>query len=283
MSVDYQQVLAEHPLSEVASRYIVINKNLGLCPFHRESQQSTFVVYRGFDEIQRYRCLSCHHFGDVVDFVASIEQCTKSEAVEKIRTGVLPEFGSWTPKKPPVDHTKAWSPMIPSPHEAPGYNWELTYNPVRSSLVDLGPYMSRQDPYHDSDGRLMFWVVRLIFNDGFKVSLQITWCVGPKNQQKWCLREMEPKFPLMGLDALALDADKFVIVMATEEHKSEFDKHTNQAVGVSWFGGDSNVMKTDWGPLMGRKNIFLCSASEANRRSMEQIRKIVDIEKSGSG
>ncbi|MCZ6501865.1 MAG: CHC2 zinc finger domain-containing protein [Gammaproteobacteria bacterium] len=284
MSVDFQNVIEKFPLTEVASHYIPINKNLANCPFHRESQAQNFHVYRGFDEIERYRCLECHEYGDVVEFVSLIEHCTKSEAVEKIKTSNLPLPSSWVLEDPPYDQSKAWSPMIPSPHEAPGYNWELTYNPVRSTLVDLGPYIFRSDPYHDHEGLLMFWVVRLTFNDGFQVALQVTWCVGPKNEQKWCLREMEPKFPLMGLDALVADPAKYVLLLGSEEDKSEHDRNTDGgAVAVTWFGDDADIAKTDWAPLVGRKIIYLCSDSESNRRAMQRIFKIVEIEKAGSG
>lgn len=287
--MDFDRVRQQYDLHTVVARYCPDLQLKGaqywaICPFHDDSRPTNFNVYRAKDGTERFRCFVCDAHGDVIDFVSMIERCSKPEAVEKITGEALPAIGDFTPKKMPPNQTAAWVPIIPVPDDAPGYKPEITFNPTRDKLVNYKDLMTRLDPYHDAEGRLMFWVIRLRFDDGRKACPQITYCAGPGGERKWCARRMEPPFPMMGLDDLALHKGRQVLIVSGEKNKAEAQVEAPLFVVVTWLGGDSCVDKTDWSPLVGRRRNYHPDDDDSGRRAMKYIQdKLAEIEKSGTG
>lgn len=294
MPLDFDRVREQYSCAEIVSRYVVIEKKRGgnqlwgLCPFHDDTRATNFNVYRGKDGTERFRCFACHEGGDVIDFVAAIERCTKPEAVEIIVGNSMPNVGEYTPKKLPPNETSAWEPIIPVPDDAPPYKPELTFNPTNGKLRNYRSVMERMDPYRDANGKLMFWVVKLRFPDGGKACPQVTYCVGPGGERKWCAKRMDPPYPLMGLDDLAQYPLRHVIIVEGEKCKTEHDENCPPSpnggplfVCVTWLGGTDCVEKVDWTPLIGRKNSYYADDDEPGRRAMNKIFDIV--EKDGTG
>jgi putative DNA primase/helicase len=247
-------------------------------------------VYRAKDGVERFRCFACQEGGDVVDFVAAIERCSKSEAVEKITGEEMPDVGTFKPRPLPPDESAAWIPIIPVPADAKPYKPEFTFNPRANKTKNYKTLLERLDPYHDEEGRLLFFVVRLRFPDGEKACPQITYCVGPGGVKKWCAKRMKPPYPLLGLRDLAEFPKRHVIVVSGEKCKFEHDVHCPKKadggpaiLAVSWLGGDDCVNKTDWSPLVGRKNTYYSDNDDSGRRAMKRIYDIVEIEKAGTG
>jgi len=287
-------VREQYPCSQVVSRYVIIEKKRGgpqlwgLCPFHDDTKATNFNVYMGKDGIERFRCFACHEGGDVIDFVAAIERCTKPEAVEIIIGNSMPDVGEYKPKPLPPNQISAWKPIIPVPDDAPPYKPELTFNPNNGKLRNYKSIMERMDPYRDSDGRLMFWVVKLRFHDGGKACPQVTFCTGPKAEKKWCAKRMDAPYPLMGLDDLAKYPTRHVIVVEGEKCKAMHDEHCPKSplggplfVAVTWLGGTDCVEKVDWSPLVERKITYYSDTDEVGRKAMKDI--FNKIEKDGTG
>jgi hypothetical protein len=293
MSIDFEQVRSQYSCSEVVARYCPDLFKKGpqywaICPFHEDTRPTNFNVYRGEDGVERWRCFACQDGGDVVDFVAAIECCTKSEAVVIITGDTLPPVGTFKPKPLPPDRSSAWKPIVPVPIDAPPYKPELTFNPTAGKLRNYLPIMERMDAYRSDQGGLLFWVVRLRFKDGAKACPVVSYCAGPDGEKRWCARRMKAPYPLMGLDELALYPGRFVMVVSGEKCKCDHDAHVPEhkdggpvMLSVTWVGGDDAVDKVDWAPMAGRKYQTYADDDESGRRAMNKVHML--IEKAGTG
>lgn len=75
---DWNAVKASVNLPALVGSKVKLTKNKGLCPFHSEKTPS-FVVYD-----DHYTCYGCGMTGDAIDFVMAFENCTHSEAIQKL-------------------------------------------------------------------------------------------------------------------------------------------------------------------------------------------------------
>jgi hypothetical protein len=296
MSIDFERVKREYPCSTVVSRYVTIEKKhgrfWGLCPFHDDHKPTNFGVFMGNDGYERWYCFACHEGGDVIDFVAAIERCTKAEAVERITGDNMPRVGEFTPKPLAKSEASAWQPIIPVPLDAPPYKPELTYVPDSGKLKDWSRY-ERLDAYRDADGALICWVIRLRLSDGEKACPTVTFCEGPGGERKWAAKRMDPPYPLMGLDDLAAYRGRWVLIHEGERCKVEHDENCPEAenggpkmLAVTWLGGAATVDKVDWSPLYGRCWYTSPDDDEPGRRAMKRVHEILTenaVEKAGTG
>jgi hypothetical protein len=286
MSINFHTIRAENPLHLVVSRYVILTqrggKYWGLCPFHDDRNPTNFNVYRGKDDVYRFRCFACGEHGDVIDFVATINGIDKAEAIKMLNGNDLPEVGTYVPKELPPDQTDAWEPIIPVPEGTPEYEPEHTFSASRGRFVNYRYCMDRLDPYYDAQGRLICWVVRLVYEDGHKICPTITWCNGPKGRKAWVNKRMKAPYPLQGLDRLAKFPELHVLLVSGEKVKAAVDSFCpEEFVAVSWLGGDDGYKKTDFTPLFGRKITYWPDADHSGRRAMNHAYKA--IEKAGTG
>jgi hypothetical protein len=294
VSIEFEDIRRQHPCSQIVARYCPDLFKKGpqywaLCPFHEDSRPTNFNVYRGKNDIERWRCFRCQDGGDVIDFVSKIEGCTKPEAAKIITGEQMPAVGEFKPKPLPKDKSKQWKPIVPVPADAPPYKPELTYNPTVGQLRNYSNILERMDAYRGSDGSLLFWVVRLRFQDGNKACPVVSFCENTKGERKWCARRMDPPYPLMGLDDLARYPNRYVMVVSGEKCKVDHDdnclEHKDGGpvfVAVTWLGGDDAVEKADWSPLRGRKWTTFADDDESGRRAMKKLHSGL-VEKAGTG
>lgn len=286
MTIDFQRVRDSYRCTDVVARYCPDLKQKGsqfwaICPFHDDHHPTNFTVYMDKKSVERWRCFVCDDGGDVIDFVARIENCNKQKAVELITGEALPNVGEY--KRPALKPSSApaWIPIIPVPDRAPKYQPEITWNARNNTQTNYKKYMTRLDPYFDAEGRLIFYVMRRDFPDGVKMCPQITYCAGPDGEERWCARRMDPPYPLMGLDALTARPKDYVMLVSGEKCKMEHDKNAPAYIAVTWLGGDQCVDSVDFSPLYGRKVVYYSDHDESGRRAMKKA--FEKIEKSGTG
>lgn len=84
-SHDFDAIKARVSIVEVIGKVVPLKSKGGLyegcCPFHHEKTPS-FKVYA-----DHYHCFGCGAHGDAVDFVAETQNCTISEAIERLGAG----------------------------------------------------------------------------------------------------------------------------------------------------------------------------------------------------
>lgn len=277
MSVDFKTVRERYKLTDVVARYLELKKKgseyVALCPFHDDKKPS-FTIYRGNDGFERYRCFACgagSEGGDVIDFVAAINNVTAIEAVKILAGDELPSVGTFKAQPPPPVQDKCWDPILPVPDEAPKYDPSKTLNPKHGRFVDYRP--TRIDTYKNSAGKILCHVVRLEFADGEKICPTITYCEGPGGKRHWCAQRMNPPFPLQGLDELAARPHDHVLIVSGEKCKEAAAKALPQFVVVTLMGGDQAVNKADLSPLKGRETVFFPDADYSGVLSMRKIQK----------
>lgn len=286
MPTDFIDIKRQFSLTDVVNRYVETRKRgkyqVGLCPFHDDSHPSLHL-FMGKDGVERYRCFACDAAGDVIDFVAAMHGCNVMEAA-KILTGaetkqVMPATPEgYKKKKLKPSEVNKWQPIMPVPDDAPVYDPAATYNADAGCLKDWTRGVERRDPYFDADGNLLFWVVRLDWDNGAskKICPVVTYCEGPNGARHWVARRPEGKLPLQGLHELATWPDAPVMIVSGEKCWAQHAEWTEKFVPVSWVGGDNAVDDTDWSPLFKRKRIFFFpDRDESGRRAMRDIYNII--------
>jgi phage/plasmid primase-like uncharacterized protein len=89
VAVDFDAVRRDHPLEQVAGRVLRLKKagrnKVAVCPFHPDRSPS-LVLWPD----DTYRCFGCGAHGDVIDFVAGIQNLNISEAIRYLTGGNAP-------------------------------------------------------------------------------------------------------------------------------------------------------------------------------------------------
>ena len=79
-----RRVINETKITEVVSEYVKLKKKgssmFGLCPFHNDNNPSMSVS----DKVKMFNCFSCGAKGNVVNFIARIENISEDQAVIKL-------------------------------------------------------------------------------------------------------------------------------------------------------------------------------------------------------
>lgn len=132
-------------------------------------------------------------------------------------------------------------------------------------------------PYHDLQGNLLFYVLRLENPKGEKITPPLSY--GKFNEEdkpSWQLRgylsETE-KRPLYNLHQLKEKPLSRVLVVEGEKAADKgLEKFPDSDfICVSWCGGASSVSKTDWSPLQGREVRIWPDNDQAGFKAAEEI------------
>lgn len=268
--IDTADILAMVDLVELVGRRVDLKRAgkewTGLCPFHTERTPSFRVV-----PTKRFvHCFGCGAHYDAIGFVMAMDGVSFVEACEALAGKTLrsPE------RRPVVRALRApsigahWIPTIPpahAPHLEAGRRIAL-WNPNRQRFWTMTPTCA--DVYRDALGRRLGYVLRIDFEDGRKITPQVTWCVGPDGSAQWCTRPFLAPKPLCGLDALANKPDAVVLVVEGEKCRAMAADVLPMLAVVTWPGGSQAVGRADWSPLRGRDVLLWPDADEAGVGAM---------------
>lgn len=82
---DFKELRRQIPIEQVIGERIRLRRQgramVGRCPFHDDKGRPNLTVY---PDTQTYVCFVCHARGDVVDFVARIEDLSQGEAAKQL-------------------------------------------------------------------------------------------------------------------------------------------------------------------------------------------------------
>jgi hypothetical protein len=243
------------------------------------------TIYRGRDGFGRYRCFSCgagSEGGDVIDFIAAVENVDAAEAVRKLDGEELPMPSTRLPRELPPDETSCWEPIVPVPDDAPPYDPARTFNPKRPTMDDGSVRWVRYQPaltvaWRRPDGALIGHIVRLEFADGEKICPVITYCVGPGGEKRWCAKRPKPPYPLVGSELLEQHPQKSVLLVEGEKKRAIAEANMPQFVVVSLLGGAEAVKVNDLRPLKGRRVVLWPDADAPGRRAMREVGEYLSL------
>lgn len=276
--LNINEVRAANPLPDVASAYVELKRDgrefKACCPFHGDNTPSFTIYQARGDQAWRFQCFGCGARGDVIDFVREIEGVDFNEAARRLGARELP--ASRPPPRPlPPDASEDWLPVCPvpagvdQPFANEGGAWRI-WNPKRERESTMRP--SASWAYRDASGALLGWVIRCDFDDGGKLTPQVTYCRHrDTGEARWCMRPFPTPRPLLGLDDLAKRPDRPVLVVEGEKSRSAGARLLPGFVVVTWPGGTRGARHTDLTPLRGRAVTFWPDADEPGAEVMNYI------------
>lgn len=274
--IDVEALLASVDIVDVVGKRIDLRRagseHEALCPFHDERTPS-FTVSQ---QKQFVHCFGCGFHGNAIRFVMEYERLPFLEACELL--GGVDVAKSVRRCAPPRAARKSsreiWVPVIPVPPDAPEIRVGVAiriYNPKRSDRPESRRWWnltpSRADEYRDARGRLLGYVLRVDMDDG-KIVPQVTWCVGPSGEQRWCLWPFSRPRPICGLDELALRPQAPVLVVEGEKCREAGRAALPMYVVICWPGGTKGMRHVDWSPLSGRDVVLWPDADKGGRDAM---------------
>ena len=197
--------------------------------------------------------------GDLIDLYAYLNSCNTAQAARSIAERL--SLGGFAPvQKVALDGGNAakpgknarWQPIVPvPPYALKTMNFRHSFRqgeraePVFTSV------------FRDAAGQVLGAVARFIKSDGSKIDLPYTFCENLDTHEKmWRWRGWPGLRPLYGLDALAADPARPVLVVEGEKCKNAADAAQLGYTVITWHGGAGNWDKTDWSAVQNRRVIL---------------------------
>lgn len=195
--------------------------------------------------------------GDLVSLYAYLFCANKQgEALkalaERLRIGNFAEADKQKIESTHAAKKQQWTPVLPIPEYA-----------LSGMVRDYSYKKSHQSPervavYRNAEGKVLGAVLRFRNSDGGKDDIPRTFCKNEQGVMQWRWRGFVNPWPLYGLDMLAQNPTKPVLLVEGEKCKDIGSEYAdlNDFVVMSWGGGCNGWKKADWSPLAGREVIL---------------------------
>ncbi len=146
--------------------------------------------------------------------------------------------------------------------------------PVPTDVTGVWPHNRKPDAhwvYRNEAGERLFVVARFDQADGKKI-MPISYCETATDARRaWQYKAPPEPRPLYGLDRLAANPEKPVLLVEGEKTAEAARVMFADYVAITWQGGAAADGKADWQPLSGRKAILWPDADEPGRAAMARI------------
>lgn len=241
------------------------------CPVCGGTDRYRFTNHQGHGT---WICNQCQPDGaSPFDLVMAVYGCTFAESVELLAGALgLQVVGNkvMTAKPLPEPAKKQpenrFVPIMPVPENAVK---SMTF--LHKHRGKNGEYPVIKHIFKDAEGRVLGGVGRFIRSDGSKADLPYTFCHDTQtNTYGWRYHGFPTPRPLYGLDVLAQNPDKIVLVVEGEKCKKAAHDANLGVVAVTWHGGCNAWDKADWSPLAGRRVILWADADSKRAKPTAQ-------------
>jgi len=282
MKYDVDSIKENNPLLTVIGQDIELKKSgneyQACCPFHTEKTPSfTVVPDKGFAH-----CFGCgKHISDAIDWIMEYHGVTFPTACDILGgQKEAPEFKTRKRRinKIEKDIYAEITPIIPVPDSAPliapGKKTPEIFNPKRSDDPDKRTTTykpSMVSEYHNQNGALIGYVLRIDFGDGAKITPSVMWCKLPDGSEGWSHRPFPEPRPLYNMPSLYRSPDAPVLIVEGEKSADAAGRIMKQYVVVTWPGGSKAIKKVDWAPLRGRKVVIWGDADKTGEEAAIEI------------
>lgn len=273
--IDVDALRADVDLVALVSRDVELrargSEYVGLCPFHDERTPSfTLNPDKGF-----VHCFGCGAHYDAIGYVMRTRRVSFVDACDALGAGRSQLELLRTARQEQARQRQraavggVWIPLSPVPGEAPtlagGADCRV-WNPKRGHWWPMLP--ERADAYRRADGALLGYVLRITLRGGAKITPQVTWCIGPDGDARWCAHAFDTPRPLCGLDDLARQPDAPVLIVEGEKCRAAGAGALSGYAVVAWPGGSKGLRYVDWTPLAGRTLVLWPDADVPGRQAM---------------
>jgi hypothetical protein len=280
--MDAAAIKAANPIEVEVARRIALKQDgrefKGLCPFHQERTPS-FTVVPAEADVEGgggfYHCFGCDAHGDVIDFVAAINNVDFRSACG-ILGGKQPPRSAYRPATslvPAVDYYAGLEALPDSLRifvPEPGHRITI-YNPKRAHHIPPRPWWRMQPTavyqYRDAANRLVGVVLRSEKTEGGKIFTPARWGRWPENREGWISWPFEEPRPLYHLHLIDGLPDPLVVVEG--EKAADAVRELLGHPAVTWCGGANGVEHADWAPLAGRSLLLWPDADAEGEAAMQ--------------
>lgn len=172
--------------------------------------------------------------GDLISLYAAIEGIKQGEAAKLLADKYNYALGSRRDDPPAAKPSRLGQP----PASAPAPRFE---HPRFGKA-------SRSWAYRGATGSVLFHIAR--FDSEGKQFVTFSWDTA---ERRWVMKAWPAPRPLYGLDLVAADPEKPVLVVEGEKAADAARTLTQAYIVVSWPGGAAAWRRVDWTPLHGRR------------------------------
>jgi hypothetical protein len=224
-----------------------------------------------------YHCFGCGAHGDVIDFVAAINNVDFRAACEILGGQRAPRpMNRPAPSLVPAVDYYAGLEALPESSQMfvpePGRRIAI-YNPKRADHNPPRPWWPMRPTavyqYCDAAHRLVGVVLRTEKIEGGKIFTPARWGRWPENREGWISWPFEEPRPLYHLDLIEGLPDPVVVVEGEKAADALRDLLTYPA--VTWCGGTNGVEHADWSPLAGRSLLLWPDADAEGKAAMQAV------------
>lgn len=213
--------------------------------------------------------------GDLISLFAAINRVGQYEAARMLDGQQTPAKTAPSPK-PAKDKDSVAVTPVPQTAPAPFAGdpsrvtaWSETKG--TNSIVKASALW----PYHDAEGRLLGYVVRMDTPSG-KAFVVLTWRRFGDGAERWAMKAFDDPRPLYGLHDLATRPSAPVLIVEGEKACDAARRMVGEKyVCVTWPGGAKAIDKTDWNPLAGREAVIWPDADDAGTSAGRRIGEIL--------
>jgi len=154
------------------------------------------------------------------------------------------------------------------------YNYPVKEDREKISIIkpplDCGepdfPANSERWKYTNERGETLYYIVKFKDNSGKKMFYPLSFTT----DNLW-VKKQYSEHVLYGLDDLAKDLTKPVLIVEGEKCKDAAKKHMKAYIAVTWDGGAQSWKRTDWSVLKGRKALLWPDADAPGIKAMNDI------------
>lgn len=214
--------------------------------------------------------------GDLIALVAYVDDCPMAEAARKLAdflgmgsqaTGQAEERPTGKAKpKPAANPALEWRPILPVPDDAP---------PPPAAHPKHGK-PDRRYTYRGPGGEELGYVGRWEAGPT-RPKKEFGWLVYAEagGRREWRWQGFPVPRPLYGLDALAEDAPRPVVLVEGEKAAEACWELMPDHATLTWPGGGKAADKADFAPLKGWDVILWADADEPGRQAMKTAARLV--------
>jgi ATP-dependent exoDNAse (exonuclease V) alpha subunit len=186
-------------------------------------------------------------------------------------------------KEQPEGKVSTWKPITPVPSDARPL--VIEGNKFFNYMFEDGNKETARYAYRDEQGRLLGYVVRLEkpnpkdpHGKNLKETRPLAYCENEKGFRCWKSLGFfgDEKLPY-GLEKLAQDSDKPILVVEGEKTADAAQKLLPGYHVLGWIGGAGSISKTNWGCLVGREVVVWPDHdhNQGSQKAAQKLEKLV--------